>query len=392
VKVSTFRKLLYIFFFFFDFVLIYAVDKLFFMYRGLDLAEIAIMLTSMSILMIILEVPSGAIADRWDRRTILILSGLARAACMIVWIFSTNLPMFVLGFSLLVAGYSFESGTMQAYVFDYLKLHGKEDDFEKIWGRGTAFRLIGIAIALALGGFLSEHSYTLTVGLSSAGPLLGVIIVILLPCGAENKILENKSYLIILAGGIRKAVRTPVLLRVFLFTGIVLAGLNIMDDYIPVLMQDRLGLTNTVIGIWLAIGVGLGSIGSFVAHRLKESSWKILLGITILIGALQSIVVFTRSPAILGVLVIFYVVAAIGWILVEGIIQRNIETNERATITSVNSFFQQFGAATGGLIFGFLGNRYGIHVGYGLYGGLFLLYSLVLIINLLRNKCKKVNI
>ena len=308
---------------------------------------------------------------------------------MIVWIFSTNLPMFILGFSLLVAGYSLDSGTLQAYVFDHLKLHGKEDDFEKIWGRASAFRLIGIAIALALGGFLSEYSYALTVGLSSAGPLIGVIVVAFLPRSSENNQRENKSYLRILAGGIRKAVGTPVLLRVFIFTGIVLAGLNIMDKYIPVLLKDILGLSNTVIGIWLAIGVGLGSIGSFVAHRLKESNWKILIGITILIGSLQSILVFTDSMTILGVLVIFYMVSVISWVLVESTIQRNIETEERATITSVNSFFQQCGAAIGGLIFGFLGNRYGIHFGYGLYGGLFLLYSLVSIKYILSNKHKK---
>ncbi len=113
MSIRKFTTLFYIFNFFLDFVLINAVDKLFFIYRGLDLAEIAVMLTIMSVLTIVFEIPSGAAADRWDQKTILMISGFSRAACMVVWIFSMNLPMFILGFSLLVAGYSFESGTIQ---------------------------------------------------------------------------------------------------------------------------------------------------------------------------------------------------------------------------------------------------------------------------------------
>ncbi len=386
MSIRKFATLLYIFSFFLDFVLINAVDKLFFIYRGLDLAEIAVMLTIMSVLTIIFEIPSGAIADRWDRKTILMISGFSRAACMVVWIFSMNLPMFILGFTLLVAGYSFESGTMQAYVYDYLKLQGKEDDFEKVWGRGGAARLIGIAVALALGGFVSDYSYEVTVGLSAAGPVIGIIIVALWPRSPEKLTSESRHYLRILTGGIRKAVGTPVFVRIFLFTGIVLAGHNILDQYIPVLLQDRLNLSNTLIGFWLAIGVGLGRAGSLTAHRLKGGNWKILAGITVLTGALLSIVVFTHSPAILGVLIVFYIGGSVCWILVEGIIQRNIDSAERATITSVNSFFQQAGAAIGGLIFGFLGNRYGIHVGYGLYGAVFLVYSLVSVFTMKRKR------
>ena len=389
MKVSKFTKIFYIFSFFFEFILIYAVDKLFFLYRGLDLTGTAVLVAVASILMIILEVPSGAVADRWDRRKILIIAGLTRVVCMVVWIFSTNLTMFALGIAILVAGYALESGTLQAFVYDFLKIHGREDDFEKVWGRGSASHLVGIAVAMALGGFLSTYSYELTVGVSAAGPLIAAAVVLALPADMRNKDRENRKYFHILVNGVKKAFGTPVFLRIFLFSGIVLAGYRVMDEYTPVLMADRLGLSNTLIGIWLAVGIGIGSIGSIIAHRLREHNWKVLFAITIVFGLLSGWIVFTRSPVILAVLVIFYLFSVITWILIEGIIQRSIDSEERATITSVNSMVVQAGAAVIGLLFGVLADRYGIHIGYGLYGALFLLYSLASSVYLLRRRSRK---
>lgn len=167
MKLGSFTRLFYIFQFFFDFIFIYAVEKLFMLSRGLNLAQIGFLLFLWSAMTILLGVPTGVIADRWSRRKMLILSGLFFSSCYLVWIFGYSFWLFLFGFFLRTLGGTFASGTLHAYVYDYLKQKRAEDQFEKIWGRGNALRTLGIGAAVALGGFLSEISYSLTVALSS---------------------------------------------------------------------------------------------------------------------------------------------------------------------------------------------------------------------------------
>ncbi|HEY93465.1 MAG TPA: MFS transporter, partial [Dehalococcoidia bacterium] len=140
--------------------------------RNISIQEIAILVAIWSGLTVLLEVPTGALADRWSRKYTLVLSGLCCSLCYITWIFSSSFWLFALGLIFRTLGGIFESGTVQAYTFDFLKRHGKKDDFEKIWGRCIALRVIGTAIALALGGFLSEISYTLVLVFSALSPLV----------------------------------------------------------------------------------------------------------------------------------------------------------------------------------------------------------------------------
>ena len=103
----------------------------------------------------------------------LVLSGFFYLVCFAIWFFSSSFWLFLLGFFFLtLAGTFVLGGVLQAYVYDFLVLKGKEDEFEKIWGRSSAFRLIGTAAGMSLGGLLSIHSYELVVGMSAISPVI----------------------------------------------------------------------------------------------------------------------------------------------------------------------------------------------------------------------------
>jgi len=181
MSLATFTRLFYIFQFFFDLIFIYAVEKLFMINRGLNLSQIGVLLFLWSAMTLVLEVPSGAIADKWSRRKMLILSGLSFSLCYIIWVFSHSFWMFLFGFLLRTIGGTFASGTLQAYVYDFLKQARTESRFEEIWGRGNALRTLGIGMAVGLGGFLSEVSYELTVTLSALSVLTVSVIAFIWP-------------------------------------------------------------------------------------------------------------------------------------------------------------------------------------------------------------------
>jgi MFS family permease len=374
VSFKTVIHLLFAYHFFGDLILIYAVDKLFLLSRNISIQEIAILVAIWSGLTILLEVPTGALADRWSRKYTLVLSGLFYSLCYVTWIFSYSFWLFALGFLFRTLGGTLESGTLQVYTYDFLKRYGKEDDFEKIWGRCVTLRVIGTAIAVALGGFLSEISYTLVLVFSALSPLVVMSVAFLLPEVKSINRETGKSYFSYFRGGLKQTFSNKVILKIMLYSGIILATLGLLEEYDQVLISERLGFSNTFIGIWAAAAVCISSVGSFFAHRLKNLGWRVLWIIGVASGTGLIVIAFVRNPVILGCLLVNCISLLLALVTIEGMIQREIKTQERATITSVNGVVSEVGTVVFSLFIGFIANRFGIHIGYGVLGIIVLVY------------------
>ncbi len=374
MSLKTFTRLFYVTQFFRDFIFIYAVDKLFLIFRGIELYQIAILIAFWSLLTILLEVPTGALADRWSRKNMLVLSALFTSLCYVTWFFGSNFWLFLLGYTFRTISGTFESGTIEAYVFDFLKQKQKEEEFEKIWGRGQAFLTIGITIALSSGGFLSTYSYELVVALSALSPLFTMATSLLFPQVYPVTMIGEKSYLSILKDGIKQASSNTVLIKIFLYSAIVYAALGMLDEYDQVLLSSWFNMPKTFIGIWLAIGVGVSSISAFFAYKFTHTGWKVLYTTAIITSVLLIIMAFFKSLFLLGILILLYAFSALMSVLIQGMIQREINSDERATITSICSLVTEAGSIILGLSFGFVANRYGIQIGYRFYGVIIMTY------------------
>ena len=374
MSLKIFTRLFYTYQLFRDFILIYAVDKLFLIYRGIELYQIAILIAFWSLSTTLLEIPTGALADKWSRKNMLVLSAIFRSLCYVTWFFGSNFWLFLLGFAFRTVSGTFESGTLEAYVFDFLRQKRKEEEFEKIWGRGQASLTIGIAIALSLGGFLSTYSYELVVALSALSPLFTMATSLLFPQVYPVTLIGEKSYLSILKDGIKKAFSNTLLVRVFLYSAIVYAALGMLDEYDQVMLSSWFNMPNSFIGIWLATAMGISSLSGLYAHKLKNMGWKLLNTMAVVTGILLIMISLSNSPLLLGTFLLFWTFSVLINVLTQGVIQREIPSEERATITSVNSLITETGAVILGLIFGFIANRYGIQIGYGFYGLIIITY------------------
>lgn len=371
MKVSRFTKLFYAFQFFFDFIFIYAVEKLLFLNRGLDLTQIAILLFIWSVMSVILEIPSGALADRWSRRKILILSGLFFASCYFVWIFSNSFYLFLFGFFLRTIGATFASGTVQAYVYDFLKEHQVENKFEKIWGKGNALRLLGIGVAIALGGFLSEISYGFTLALSSLSVLSVSAIAFLWPEVESIKSTEEVKYWQFVRQAIKYAFTHPIILRAIIFLMFVPTTLGMLEEFNDVYL-NFLGYPNYAIGIVLALSSGMQSMGSWVAFKFKRNAWLVMKITVILASMVLLTMAFVKNPIVALGLPILAFVYGLTAVLIEGIIQKQTESHQRATVTSASKIVMDL--LPGQLAFGILATQYNLQIGYGVFGIFILFY------------------
>lgn len=99
--------------------------------RGYTLVEIGFAETAFHITSLILEIPSGVLADVFGRKNILFVSSIMRMTRNIIMIFSGNLFMVCISMMFQAASYNFSSGSGEALAYDSLKSVKQEVRYEK---------------------------------------------------------------------------------------------------------------------------------------------------------------------------------------------------------------------------------------------------------------------
>ncbi len=373
MKLKIFVRLFYLFQFFFDFIFIYAVEKLYFLDLGLSLSQIGLLLFMWSLMTLILEVPTGTLADHWSRRKMLILSGIFFALCYAIWVIGGTFWTILIGFFFRTLGSTFASGTLQAYIYDYLKLNHKEEDFEKIWGMGNAFRTFGIGIAVLSGGFLSEISYQFTSIASAFSVLTISFIAFAWPEIPRTTSSKEEKYWIFVKRSFQIVRKNANILRIVIFSGITLSIFASLEEFNDVYLQF-LGFPNYVIGILFAIATIGQSLASLLAHKFKNYSLQTLNLVTIF-GCIALLGTATIRLPIMAITVLFLgVLLEFSHVLNEGIIQREVPQDKRATIASLNNFVHNLIPFQ--LLFGLVANNYHLQLSYGIFALALFIYLL----------------
>ena len=373
MKLKTFSRLFYIFQFFFDFILIYAVEKLFMIDRGLDLSQIGILLFLWSVMTLLLEIPSGALADRWSRRKMLILSGLSFSVCYLIWLFSHSFSLFLLGFFFRTIGGTFASGTLQAFVYDYLKSVKKEFKFEKIWGKGNALRVLGIGVAVGIGGILSDISYNLPVILSAFSVLIVALVAYLWPEVQPSISTEETKYWQFIKEASKTVLHNQVIFKLTLYTAITLTLLASLEEFNDIYL-NFLGFSRSHIGLIFALAGVTQSIASNFAHKFTEHSW-LMIHLSAVVSVLVLIAAALIKHPLMAIPILFLgVILEFIGVIKEGLIQKEISSHQRATVSSFNHFVMNL--IPGQLIFGFIASSYNLQLGYAVFAAIGLTYFL----------------
>src|SRR3989344_8374259 len=93
---------------------------LFYTENGLSLRDAFLIQSAYSLFLVLWEVPSGYLSDRWGRRNVLIIGTGLNFLSFIVYASGTGFTGFLAAELLLAVGMSFLSGTIEALTYDTL--------------------------------------------------------------------------------------------------------------------------------------------------------------------------------------------------------------------------------------------------------------------------------
>lgn len=106
---------------------------------------------------LLLELPTGALADLIGRKKTVVLAYIIDGLQYIALAFASTLPHFL--FLALLSGLAeaLRSGSLEAIVYDSLKQDRREDEYKKVMSaQGIRFQ-IGLMVSTALGGFMGSY-------------------------------------------------------------------------------------------------------------------------------------------------------------------------------------------------------------------------------------------
>jgi len=368
VTLPTLKRRLYLLAFIDEFGPVYAVYTLWFNDNGITTGEISTAFLAWAVFALLLEVPSGALADRVDRRRLLAAAFGVRAAGISIWLIWPTFTGLLVGAALWAAHDAAASGSWEALIHDELVGVGEADGYQTVMARIGQFSHVGVAAGTLLGARLLRHDVGLvTLGWITVAAHTGSIAsVLLLPdvrwaaegdppraatveasvgtgpvagpimTDVEPTAGSVRAWWATLRHGVGDARHTPIIARLVV-VGALLEGLFILDEYLPLIARARGAADSAapviVFVVWLGLLVG----GEFAARR-TEVSGRLLGWMLIACVGVTSVAFVSTSVWALMLIAVGYGALEATWIVADARLQERAPAAARATVTSVRGF------------------------------------------------------
>lgn len=163
VTFPSLRRRLYLLAWIDEFGPIYAVYTLWFNDNGVSTAEISTAFLLWAVVALVLEIPSGALADRVDRRRLLAVAFGIRAGGLSLWLLWPTFTGLLVGAALWATHDSLASGAWEAMIHDELTAIDEGDRYQTVMARLSQFSHVGVATGTLLGAALLRDDVGLDV-------------------------------------------------------------------------------------------------------------------------------------------------------------------------------------------------------------------------------------
>ncbi len=315
--------------------------------RGFSLTQIAVLEALFWGTAVLAEVPTGAIADRFGRKTSLALGAGCTAVAVLVFGFATTYWIALLSYLAWALGFAFLSGAEHALLFESLKAVGREHEYQRTAGRmGAVFSFGALAGGLVGAPIAAATDLSVPVLLSAAIAAPGVLVALSLHEPALPEGETPLAYGKLLRESVRTATRSPTVRFMLVLSALVSAV-----TFGPLIfMQPFLtghGVDVVFIGFLLTPVRVMGMVGALVAYqatarlgtRAAFLAAPLLMGAAYLtLGTWDTVYAFAAFPFIFFMNSLLLTPAT-------DYLNRRIPSNQRATILSLRTMLSSLGAA-----------------------------------------------
>ncbi len=292
------------------------------------------------ITMIVFQIPTGLIGDKYGRKVVLLMGELLFAAGLLGFGLSTSFEQYLISNAIWALGVCFIVSGDTPFVYDTLVELKREKEFTKIMGYSNAVMFMVNGAAYVVGGYLAYtlDRLDLTLIISACIMTVGVSTIVLLK---EPKVerTQFESYVRQFKEGFKHVLRSKAILVLIMFQIIIQVAVYVMAVFRAIYMGDSLGFDYFQIGLFYA---SFAIVGAFVVREasrfedhMGEKRALVIMYVAMFVS--MGIVFLVRSHYAIIVQFLIYAVADLQSPIVGGYINKRVDSAHRSTIAAISS-------------------------------------------------------
>ncbi len=344
----------------------------------INMTQVMILTAFQTLIIAIMEVPTGVFADIYSRKSSIIFGKILFALGILIVGLSTSFWTLLIAFLLIGVGQAFTSGAGTAIFYDTLKRLRKSKKMAEISGNISFYSRIVRAFSAVIAGVIASRigmrfNFYITSFLLFLSALTYFFF--------KEPPLEKKinSYELQVRKSIKFLVSNKNLLLI-LFSTIIF---GIIQEVISIYRQPLIlssGISITYFGLIYAALIFIKAVGEKYSYKLKKfSPRKSLLFMTLSLAACSMILSFIKKPIIL---LLVFGLSTMLWgfqlPLVKEYVNSLIPSNKRSTILSFNMLLFSIVYTFISPFFGWVSDTYSIQASL-IVCALILVFSLLII-------------
>ena len=358
---------------------------------GLDFLEVNLVNVSFMLSVFLLEIPTGAIADLFGRKTSFVTSSVFMGIGFVWYGITDNFIGFIIAEIIIAIGVSLTSGAFKAWLVDSLHFHKWTGELADVFKSEGRYRNVAILIGGLIGAYIGAVDLSYPLIVAGIGFFILSIITqaivredyfVPIKLSAINFRLNfNEIVTTSIQYGLKHKIVFMVITAIFVFN----LGFPSFNMYWQPQFTEYLFDTKYLGFVWVGI-VLTSMIGNEMINWFKKKFPNQKIGFAV-IGVVVGMFMITAAlSSTLGILII----GMMGHELMRGLIrpyrdvtiQENIPSKTRATVDSFVNMIAEGSNGIGLLMSGIIAKAYGIDTAWLLAGlVIILLMPLVMVFN-----------
>ncbi|MEU4626014.1 MFS transporter [Actinoplanes sp. NPDC023801] len=334
--------------------------------RGLNIAQIGSVVAIQGIVVLLLELPTGGLADAVGRRPVLLIAGAINLGSLALLAFADTVAL--LGMAYLLQGVyrALDSGPLESWFVDQALAADPDADIETGLSRGGTASSLAIAGTALLSGAL--------IWLGPIGPVSALTVPVLVALGlsalstlavallmTEERSSRGRAAFAAslrgvptaIGGALRLARGSRVVLALISVEFLWSFGMVTFEQLMPVRLSEVTTAAGPLMGPVSSIAWGASAAGAALVPLLSRrlgARWtgftlRIVQGLTIIgMGLLAGPI------GVIGAFLLCYLVHGAANPVHAGLLHRQVEGESRTSLLSLNSMVGQPGFAIGSIV------------------------------------------